>query len=59
MKGTIKIGKVTKVHILNAYRKASREMELENSTGWTCKHKVHKSDKTYTRKPKHKNQTSF
>jgi len=55
MKGIVKIGKVTKDHILCAYRKASREMELENSTGWVCKNKAHKSAKDYTRKQKHKN----
>lgn len=55
MKGVYKIGKVTKEDVMKAWRSASREMELENSTGWACKHKVHKSDKTYTRKAKHKN----
>lgn len=59
MKGTVKIGKVTKDHILSAYRKASREMELENSTGWTCKTKAHKSAKDYTRKAKHKGAESI
>jgi hypothetical protein len=59
MKGTLKIGTVTKEHILSAYRKASREMELENATGWACKNKVHKSAKDYTRKPKHKNRQDF
>lgn len=54
MKGLIKIGKATQVHIMNAYKKASREMELENATGWVAKHKVHKSEKDYNRKPKHK-----
>jgi hypothetical protein len=55
MKGVIKIGKITQDQILNAYKKASREMELENSTGWVSKHKVHKSAKNYNRKAKHKN----
>ena len=55
MKGVIKIGKVTKDQILNVYKKASREIELENSNGWVAKHKVHKSDKDYKRNPKHKN----
>ena len=55
MKGTIKIGTITKGQILTVYKKASREMELENSTGWTAKHKVHKSAKDYRRNPKHKN----
>jgi hypothetical protein len=42
---------------LKASKKASREMELQNSTGWIAKHKVHKSVKDYTRKLKHKNET--
>lgn len=54
MKGVIKIGKATKVHMMNAYKKASREMELENATGWVAKHKVHRSEKDYNRKTKHK-----
>ena len=54
MKGKVKIGKVTREEILKVYKKASREMELENSTGWVAKHKVHKSAKNYTRKDKHK-----
>jgi hypothetical protein len=54
MKGVIKIGKITKDQILTVYKKASREMELENSTGWVAKHKVHKSAKDYNRNPKHK-----
>lgn len=54
MKGVIKIGKITKDQILTVYKKASREMELENSTGWVAKHKVHKSAKDYSRNPKHK-----
>lgn len=57
MKGVINIGKITQEHILNAYKKASREMELENGTGWVAKHKVHKSVKDYNRKVKHKNLT--
>lgn len=54
MKGKINIGKATVEHAMSAFRKASRELELENSTGWTCKHKPHKSAKDYTRKAKHK-----
>ena len=41
--------------ILKALRKGSREAELENSNGWKCKRKIHKSKKTYTRKRKHNN----
>lgn len=37
-------------------RKVAREVELQNATGWISKHKVHKSAKDYTRKPKHKNE---
>lgn len=44
---------------MKSSRKASRELELENSIGWTSMHKVHKSKKTYTRKPKHKKDYSF
>jgi hypothetical protein len=51
----INIGKFTKEDSMKASKKASREIELENSTGWVSKHKVHKSIKDYTRKPKHKN----
>lgn len=39
---------------IKANRKGSREAELENKTGWTAKHRVHKSSKNYTRKLKHK-----
>jgi len=39
---------------LKANRKGSRDAELENGTGWTSKHKVHKSEKTYSRKGKNK-----
>lgn len=35
---------------LLANRIGSREAELENSTGWVSKHKVHKSKKNYSRK---------
>jgi hypothetical protein len=50
----IKIGKITQEQILTQNKKISREIELENSIGWTATHKVHTSKKTYTRKPKHK-----
>jgi len=55
MKGKIKIGTITRDEILTVYKKAAREMELENSTGWVAKHRVHKSEKDYNRNPKHKN----
>jgi hypothetical protein len=54
--GVIHIGTFTKEDSLKASRKASREIELQNSTGWVSKHKVHKSAKDYTRKMKHKNE---
>ena len=55
MKGVIKIGKITQDQILTVYKKASREMDLENATGWVAKHKVHKSAKDFKRNSKHKN----
>lgn len=55
MKSEIKnIGKFTKWDSIKLDRKISREIELENSTGWVCRHKVHKSLKNYSRKTKHK-----
>ena len=54
LKGNIKVGKFTKKDAIKASRMASREMELENSTGWVAVRKAHKSVKDYTRKPKHK-----
>jgi hypothetical protein len=40
---------------IKANRNGSRQAELEDQTGFTSKHKVHKSKKAYTRKSKHKN----
>lgn len=55
MKSVIKnIGKFTKWDSIKLDRKISREIELENSTGWVCRHKVHKSLKNYSRKTKHR-----
>lgn len=54
--GVIHIGKFTIEDSMKANRKASREISLENSTGWVSTHKVHKSEKTYSRKSKHKSQ---
>lgn len=48
------IGKFTKWDSIKLDRKISRDIELENSTGWVCRHKVHKSSKTYSRKTKHR-----
>lgn len=39
---------------IKANRKGSREAELENGNGWTSKHKVHKTQKDYSRKGKSK-----
>ena len=43
------------IDYIRANRRGSREAELEDSTGWTSKHSVHPSKKTYNRKAKHKN----
>ena len=51
----MKIGTITKEHIRKNDRKISRELELENQSGWVGTHKVHKSQKNYYRKKKHKN----
>lgn len=56
--GIIHIGKITREHLMKANKKASREMNLENSTGWVAVHKSHKSDKDYNRNPKHKKNLS-
>jgi len=53
------IGKITKGQIIKSRKKASREMEVENSIGWTATHKVHKTLKDYTRKPKYKKDYSM
>jgi len=47
------IGQITKEDSLKALRIANREIELENSIGWVCVHKVHKTEKNYSRKSKH------
>jgi len=39
---------------IKANRKGSREAELESENGFTQTHKVHKSQKNYSRKTKHK-----
>jgi hypothetical protein len=48
------IGKITKEQIIKSRKKTSREIEVQNSIGWTSTHKVHKTVKNYTRKPKYK-----
>jgi len=39
---------------IKANRRGAREAQLENQTGWVGSHKVHKSEKNYTRKLKHR-----
>ncbi len=51
---TMKIGTYTREQQRINDRKISRELELENKTGWTAVHKTHKSKKNYSRKKKHK-----
>ena len=46
---------MTQSDYIKANRKGSRQAELENSTGFTSMHKVHKSIKNYSRKIKHRN----
>ena len=46
--------RITKEQQYKIMRKKSREDELEANGGWSAKHKVHKSEKTYSRKNKHK-----
>jgi len=53
--GKIIIGRITTEDYIKSNRKASREIEIEIMGGWASKHKAHKSVKSYTRKPKHKN----
>jgi len=52
MAKTIKIGTITREQLRKSDRKASREANLGN--GWVGTHRVHKSKKTYSRKPKYK-----
>jgi len=53
--GNINIGKITKLDMVKANSAISRNIELENNTGWVSVTKAHKSAKDYNRKPKHKN----
>ena len=56
MKTTSKNTKIVfdKNDFIKANKKAAREIELEDSTGWYAIHKTHKTAKSYTRKFKHK-----
>lgn len=51
MKAKTKIGNKD---YIKACKKAEREIDLENSIGWSATHKVHKTNKDYKRKPKYK-----
>lgn len=53
MKAKQHIGTITKKDFSKSMRKTSREMELKNQMGWKAVLKVHRSEKTYTRKLKH------
>lgn len=52
--GKIHILKFTVKDSIKANKKASRDIALENSTGWISTHRVHKSSKAYKRNSKHK-----
>lgn len=39
--------------VIKANRRGSREAELEFKTGWSAKHRIFSSAKSYKRKPKH------
>lgn len=53
MKSRKHIGKITEKDFIKANKKASREIDMIDSTGWVSVHKVHKSAKSYKRKSKH------
>lgn len=49
------IGKITVNQQLNMHRSARREDEVfSNGNGWKSKNMIHESDKSYSRKSKHK-----
>ena len=52
--GKKKPKKISFFEWLKAIRKGSREAELENSTGFNRKLKIHKNKKKYHRKTKHR-----
>ncbi len=45
-----KVLKIRKADFMKAIRKADREMELSENTGWKAVKKIHKSKKQYNRK---------
>ena len=51
LKLTISVDQLIKNH-----KRINREIELETNGGWTSSNKIHKSDKTYSRKQKHKDE---
>lgn len=54
------IGKITVNQQLTMLRAARREDEVfDNSNGWKAKNKVHNSDKSYSRNPKHKGRFDY
>jgi hypothetical protein len=54
------IGKITVNQQLTMLRAARREDEIfDNGNGWKAKNRVHKSDKAYSRKPKHKGRFDY
>lgn len=46
--------KFTTSDYIKANKIGSRLAEMENQTGWSAKHKVHKNMKAYNRKDKHR-----
>lgn len=46
--------KITTADYIKANKIGNRLAELENQSGWSAKHKVHKNMKAYSRKDKHK-----
>jgi hypothetical protein len=45
---------MSKKDVIKAFRKGSRDAELEDECGWTAMNKIHPNRKKYTRKTKHK-----
>lgn len=45
---------MTKGDYIKANRRGSREAELEDENGWTSRKSIHKTPKSYRRKPKYK-----
>jgi len=47
------------IDYIKANRKGSRDAELEDATGFTSMHKVHRNKKAYNRKDKHKKRNLY